>query len=141
MKKWITTYYTDAMLNVTLLLLRVGFSILMVPHGYGKLTSFSEKQDSFMNFLGLGSSLSLSLVVFAEFFCPLFIIAGLFTRLSAIPIIITLGVALFHAHHGEIFGKGELPMAYLLAYTAILLMGPGKFSIDAFFSGSISDNK
>ena len=115
---------------MAMLVLRFGVGVLMINHGYDKLIHFSAMKADFMNFLGLGNSISLTLVVFAEFFCSLFIIIGLFTRLSAVPLIITMAVALFMVFKGEVFGKGELPALYLAVYVVLLLLGPGKISVD-----------
>jgi putative oxidoreductase len=43
-------------------------------------------------------------------------------------------VALFQAHNGDIFGKGELSALFLIIFTTILLVGPGKFSVDGMIS-------
>ena len=130
MKKLLSTKYSAGTFNVAMLLLRFGVGVLMINHGYDKLIHFSAMKADFMNFLGLGNSISLTLVVFAEFFCSLFIIIGLFTRLSVVPLIITMAVALFMVFKGDVFGKGELPALYLAAYVVVLLLGPGKISVD-----------
>lgn len=130
MKKLLSTKYSAGTFNVAMLLLRFGVGVLMINHGYDKLIHFSAMKADFMNFLGLGNSISLTLVVFAEFFCSLFIIIGLFTRLSAVPLIITMAVALFMVFKGDVFGKGELPALYLAVYVVLLLLGPGKISVD-----------
>lgn len=83
-----------------------------------------------MNLLGMGSTFSLALVVFAEFFCSVFLIMGLFTRVIVSILIIEMLVVVFSAHQGQIFGDGEHGMLYLTAYLAILLIGPGKASLD-----------
>ena len=70
------------------------------------------------------------MVVFAEFFCAILIVAGLMTRLASIPLIIVMGVALFKSHNGEIFGEGEKAALFFIGYMAILLGGPGKISVD-----------
>ena len=130
MKKLLSTKYSAGVFNAAMLLLRLGAGILMMGHGYEKLIHFGSKHNSFMNFLGMGSTISLSLVIFAEFFCALFIIIGLFTRLAAIPLIIAMSVALFKAHNVDIFGKGELAALYLTCFLVLLLLGPGKVSVD-----------
>lgn len=130
MKKLISTKYSAGAFNGAMLLLRLGLGILMMNHGYQKLIHFSEYQAKFMNFLGIGSTMSLALVVFAEFFCALFIILGLFTRLAAIPLIITMAVALFKAHNSEFFGDGEIAALYLSGFFVLLMVGPGKISVD-----------
>ena len=130
MRKLISTYYSSGMFNTGLLLLRLTFGILMMKHGYDKLVHFNELKSTFMNFLNLGSTVSLLLVVFAEFFCGLFIVIGLFTRLASVPLIICMSVALFKAHDGDFFGKGELAALYLCVFLLLLLIGPGKASVD-----------
>ena len=87
-----------------------------------------------MNFLGLGPAVSLALVVFAEFFCSILLVIGFMTRAALIPLIITMAVAVFSAHSGDIFGKGELAALYLVTYTSLLLTGPGRYSIDGIIS-------
>jgi putative oxidoreductase len=131
MKKLLSTKYSAGAFSTAMLLLRLGAGILMMGHGYGKLIHFGTMRSSFINFLGMGSSLSLCLDIFAEFFCSLFIILGLFTRFAAIPLIVAMSVALFKAHNAEIFGKGELSALYLTAYIVIVLVGPGRVSVDA----------
>ncbi len=96
MKKLLSTSYSAGAFNAAMLILRLSVGILMMMHGYDKLTGFGEMQHKFMNFMGIGSSVSLALVVFAEFFCSLFLILGLFTRLAAIPLIIATCVMVFY---------------------------------------------
>ena len=131
-KKILSTKISDTRLNVALLILRATAGILLAHHGYQKLTNFSDFEPKFMEFMGLSQGISLGLVVGAEFFCSLLLIAGLFSRFALIPIIITMCVAVFHAHSGDIFGKGELPFLYLAIFFALLLKGPGKYSVDSF---------
>lgn len=130
MKKFFSTNYSASAFNLAMLLLRVGFCGLMIPHGYDKLVHFATYKKDFMNFLGIGSTLSLALVVFSEFFCSLFLLVGLFSRLVVIPLIIGVAVALFKAHNGEIFGDGEHATLFMIGFLVILLVGPGKISAD-----------
>jgi putative oxidoreductase len=130
MKRLFSARYTAAGINTGTLLLRLGLGILMLNHGYQKLSNFSEFEAKFMDFMGLGSTISLALCVFAEFFCSLFLILGLFTRLSCIPLIINAIVIVFVAHNQDFFGKGELGTLYLAGYIALFFTGPGKISID-----------
>jgi putative oxidoreductase len=105
--------------------------ILMMMHGYDKLVHFAKYQHDFMSFLGIGSTMSLALVVFAEFFCSLFLILGLLTRLATIPLIIATCVMVFKAHKGDIFGEGEHATLFLIGYLVLLLVGPGRVSVDS----------
>lgn len=131
MKKLLSTKYSAGAFNTAMLLLRLGFGILMMMHGYQKLVNFGSLQHSFMNFLGMGSTLSLALVVFAEFFCSLFIILGLFTRAATIPLIIAMLVVIFKVNNSDVFLKNENAPLYLVGFLILLSLGPGKISVDS----------
>lgn len=133
MKKLFYHSYSPVAFNIAALILRIVFGLLMLPHGWDKLSHFAEKKHKFMNFLGLGSSLSLGLATFAEFFCSILLILGLFTRLATIPLLVTIFVIL-NLHHWQFYGPNELEPAFLAAFLAILLFGPGKYSFDAQIS-------
>lgn len=130
MKKLFSSKYSDNLISFSLLLLRLAFGGLMIPHGFQKLTSFAAKSSSFPDPFHISPSLSMAAVIFAEFFCAVFIVVGLMTRLSTIPLIIGMSVALFHAHQGKVFGEGETATLFLFGYLALLFAGPGKFSMD-----------
>lgn len=134
MKKLFSTRASDSAFAIATLLLRLGFGgLLLINHGWHKLTHYAEMQRQFGDPLGLGSTVSLALVVFAEFFCAAFVILGLFTRLACIPVIIAMGVAFFKVHqmkYGAGPGSGQSALIFLIAFLAILFTGPGKFSLD-----------
>lgn len=113
------------------LILRVApGAALFGAHGLGKLLRFPEMADRFADPLGLGSELSLALMVLAEVVCPILVALGLFTRWAAIPPIIGMTVALFWAHSGLIFGEGEKAFLFLSIFVVILILGPGRYSLD-----------
>ena len=130
MNRFLSTKYSAGAFNFGMLILRVVTGLLLISHGYGKLVSFNKLQYTFMNFMGLGSTVSLILIIFAEVFCSIFLILGLFTRFAVMPIIIGMSVVVFMASHGHIFSSGERGTMYLAASIAILFCGPGKISID-----------
>lgn len=114
-----------------LLLLRVGAGGLMAgAHGLDKLLTFTEKAASFGDPLGVGSTASLALAVFAEFFCAIAVALGLFTRFAAVPLVITMGVAAFIVHADDPFSKKELALLYGIPFLALVLTGPGDYSLD-----------
>lgn len=130
MKKLLSTRYSETPFSIGLFLLRAAAGGLMIPHGYMKLQKFSEFAPQFADPFHIGSQLSLSLCIFAELFCSILIILGLFTRFACIPQIINMAVAVFVAHKGEIFGDGEHGTLYLAIFAALLFTGPGRFSLD-----------
>lgn len=135
MKKLFTVRCSDNSLSFAALVLRIGAgSLMLVNHGLDKLMHFAEKASRFADPFGIGTTTSLSMVLFAEFFCAAFIILGLFTRLACVPLIIAMSVALFYAHNGDFFGKGEMAALFLTCFITLLFTGPGKVSLDNFIA-------
>ena len=130
MKSLLSTKYSAGAFSTAMLALRLVAGILMMSHGYDKLVHFDKTAGFMPQFLGLSSSITTALVIFAEFFCALFVIIGLFTRLACVPLIITMCYALFITLHGDVFGKGEIAALYLAAFPVLLLVGPGRVSVD-----------
>tara|TARA_B100002051_G_C16635345_1_gene585586 strand:+ start:475 stop:852 length:378 start_codon:yes stop_codon:yes gene_type:complete len=116
--------------NLGLLLLRVGFGALMLTHGIPKLLKMLSGDFSFGDPIGIGETATLILAVLCEVLFPLLVIIGFKTRLSAIPVIITMAVAAFIVHAADPFGTKEMAILYLIGFTAIALLGAGKYSVD-----------
>lgn len=120
-------------LDLSLLLLRLwlGLSMLLL-HGWSKLTGFSALSSKFPDPVGIGSTASLSLAVFAEVGCAALLIVGFLTRFAALSLAITMGVAFFLQHKMQLTGKesGELAFIYMAGFLAILFAGSGKFAFE-----------
>jgi len=130
MRRLLSIKYSAGAFNFAMLLLRIGVGLLMLMQsGMYKLTHFSELSAKFYNFLGMGDKVSLVLAIFAEVFCSFFVILGLFTRLAVVPLIITMCVAFFGAHNADP-QQGSAALLYLFAYFVLLLLGPGRVSVD-----------
>lgn len=120
--------------SIGLLILRLGFGGLMLyGHGWDKLWNFREKSQVFPDPLGVSSYVSLSLAVGAEFFCAIFLMLGIMTRIVAVPLTITMLVAFFVVHANDDFNTKEKAALYLIAYLSIILCGGGRFSLDSLF--------
>jgi len=126
--------------DFALLIFRATISAFMLfGHGLGKLNRlFSGEEIKFFDPFGLGSVVSLSFAVLAEFFAAALIILGLFTRLSSITLIITMFVAGFIYHADDPFRTQEKALMYLVSYIMLFLTGPGKFSLQMFFENKMS---
>lgn len=135
MKKLFSIKYSTAAFNMGTFLLRIALGLaLMMNHGFVKLTNFPTMKDKFMNFLNLGSTTSLALITFAEFFCGLLLILGLFTRLAAAVIVIGMGVAFFIAHKAVFDSEGEKALVFAAVAFLFLMIGPGRISVDGAVS-------
>lgn len=131
MKRLLIVSPASATADSALLLLRIGLASMMLVHGLPKLLMlFSGGPVQFPPILGMSPALSLSLTVFAEVFCSLFILFGLGTRFATIPLIITMLVAILVVHAADPFNVKELAVHYLLGYLVLLVAGSGKYSLD-----------
>jgi putative oxidoreductase len=131
MKRLLTTACSETSFNISVLLMRITFGgLIFMNHGLTKLKKFGTLQNTFSDPFDIGPMPSLLLVIFAEVFCALFIVVGLFTRLAAIPLIIAMSVVVFMINKGQPFNKSELPLLFLAAFVALLFTGSGKYSID-----------
>ena len=119
--------------NIALLILRIVFAgSMLYGHGLGKLTRLIEGNLSFSNPIGIGEVPTLVLAVFSEFFAPIFIIVGYKTKFFSFFPAATMFVATFIVHmaRGDDFGSIEKPLLFLVGFIVIMMMGPGKYSID-----------
>ena len=124
------------------LLLRIGVSMsMMYLHGLPKLYSYIDGNFEFYDLFSIGSEYSLLLAIFAEVFCSILLILGLFTRLSVIPLITTMVVAIFLVNAGQPLIVKEKGLIFLMTYLFILLVGPGKYSIDRLLAKSLKSFK
>lgn len=141
------TRFEDAT-SVGLLILRLGFAGYLMTHGWGKVQMMVNGQYAmFGDPIGIGSTLSLILVTFAEFVCAALVVIGLGTRIFAIFPIIVMAVAAFVAHGSdpwtmqrgaELFFAGQSEswaskqpaLMFLIAFLTLVFTGAGRFSID-----------
>jgi putative oxidoreductase len=120
--------------SLGLLLLRVSVGgMMLLGHGWGKLTSFAERSSSFPDPLGIGSSLSMALATGAEAFCALAVILGFATRWAVVPLMVTMLVAVLIIHGDDPWAKKEFALLYFFPFATLLLTGAGRYSLDAFF--------
>jgi len=136
--------------NWSPLLLRITLGLLIFPHGAQKLFGwfggygFSGTMGFFTGTLGI-PALFAFLAITAESFGALGLIVGLATRVAALGVGTTLGVAALvtYSQHGHFFmnwfgaQSGEGIEYHLLAVgiaVALLFSGAGKWSLDRLLS-------
>ncbi|MCM4173936.1 DoxX family protein [Arenibacter sp. TNZ] len=118
------------MKDLGLLILRVSSAVLMITHGLPKFQKLLGGNFEFGDPIGIGSTPSLFLAVIGEFVFPIFVLVGFKTRWATVPTIITMLVATFIVHGSDSFIVKEKAVLYVLTFTTILLLGPGKYSLD-----------
>lgn len=116
--------------DIAILLLRLSFGGLFVYYGLTKIIGYDEILPMFTDIIGIGPKTSFILVIFAEFFCGLLVTIGFLTRISVIPIFITMTVAFFVAHANDPFSMKALPFLFWLMSFVIFILGSGRYSVD-----------
>ena len=116
--------------NIGLAFLRIASSALLLTHGIPKFQKLLSGNFEFADPIGIGAAPSLFLMVLAEFLCPILIIVGFKTRWAAVPPAIGMAVAALFFHSEDPFGAKEKPLLFMVIFVSIILLGPGKFSLD-----------
>ena len=118
-----------ASINFGLLLLRVGFSVGLMTHGYGKFMKVIQGNFEFGDPIGIGPTFSLILASIGEFIAPILILIGWKIRIASLFPIITMLVAFAIAHDGDPFSTKEKSFVYLIAFLTLYFTGPGKYAL------------
>ena len=125
---------TGTAASVGLLLLRVlaGLS-LFLKHGLEKLTGYSTMVQHFPDPIHIGPHATLAYALLSDGICSLLVVVGLGTRPAAFVIVVNLLTAFFLVHHAAFFSSGhvELVLVYIAVFAALVVAGPGRFSVDA----------
>lgn len=116
--------------HTALTVVRIGFSAMLMTHGYNKLLRLLSGEFQFANPIGIGEFPTLILAVLAEFVAPLFIIIGYKTRWATLLPMATMLVAAFVVHWPDPFAKKEHALLFFLGFLVVYAFGPGKYSID-----------
>ena len=151
----ITRFYfqvVDFLQPLFLLLIRAYFGYRFMMAGLGKFRNF-EGTVGFFSSLGLPlPEISAALAAGTELAGGLLLILGLFTKLAALPLSITMLVAYLTAHQKslQVFFLGakiegnacsvnffaQSPYPFLFTCLVLMFFGAGKFSLDRLLSNS-----
>lgn len=125
--------WREKSLHFGILLLRVLMGLgISLFHGYGKV--FGGRMEQFTE--GVAKMGFPMPDVFAwagalsEFLGGILIALGLGTRIAAFFVFSTMAVAAFIRHASDPFDVKELALLYGTVAMAIVLIGPGRFSLD-----------
>ncbi|HEY4935648.1 MAG TPA: DoxX family protein [Puia sp.] len=131
MRKLLSTSYSSGAFNFALLVQRVVTGLLLlIGHGLPKISNFSILSGSFYDPLRIGHRGSLILVILAELFCSMLLVLGLFTRIVAFVIVLELSIVVFIFHQGQPLKNVELGSIFLTSAFTIMIVGPGRVSVD-----------
>lgn len=128
------------------LFIRVMIGVVFVFHGGQKLFGFFDGAG----LVGFAKYLETTIQVpypayaavlagGAEFLGGLALITGVGMRIMIIPLVVTMGVASYmgHAHTFSMQQNGmEYPLTLGVVLIGLLMMGPGRFRVPDFLSGS-----
>ena len=130
-------------------LLRLTLAVGMWPHGAQKVlgwfggAGFSGTYEAFTDKMHIWGPLALAAIL-TEFFAPILLVAGFLTRIAALLLAINMSVAMtYHTQYGFFMnwygnqkGEGiEYQLIYIGSALALLLIGPGRFSVDKVVLG------
>ncbi|MCC6239577.1 MAG: DoxX family protein [Phycisphaerales bacterium] len=128
-------------------LARIGVGVMMfIGYGLGKIWGnhgFGPSQgfiDMIAN-MGVPSPVLMAwLSTLTESVAAALLVVGLFTRLSALTLVINMCVAAFLAMGAQPFFSNsgpskERPLLYLIAFITFLFIGAGRFSLDRLIRG------
>jgi putative oxidoreductase len=116
---------------------------MLIQFAVRQLSTFSAISHTFPSVLGMGSEASLIVMICIEMICSVFIMFGFLTRLMTLPPFVAMIIAEYHLLHDTLNSApymlnwqsmGYLPVMFLGIYFFILLVGPGKISVDYFLS-------
>lgn len=118
------------------LVLRLTLGVLLLLHGIAKITGGISGIEKMVEGVGLPSYFALGAYV-GEVLAPILVIIGFYSRVGAALIVVNMLVAIGLAHRADLTvlaeGGGyalELQGFFLFTALALVLMGPGRFSIN-----------
>jgi putative oxidoreductase len=127
----------DRLQPLALLVLRIVLGVIMIAHGYPKVTGISHFMQT-VSGLGLPGWLAYLSAV-AEFVGGILVLLGLITRCASFAILIDLGVAIWKVHlkNGLLGDKGyQFPLALAAIAFALIFFGAGSMALDGIRRGS-----
>lgn len=122
--------------NLAKLLLRLFLGFLFIFHGYAKLIHGTSSIEAILLANNLPQFFVYGVYI-GEIVAPIFIIIGYYTRFFSFVIVINLIFAIYLVHSGDLFSLSksgglslELQFFYMFNAFILMIMGPGKYSID-----------
>jgi putative oxidoreductase len=116
------------------LAVRLGLAAVFAPSGWGKLLNL-ERTIGYFESLGIpGAQFQAPLAAVSELVLGVFLALGWYTRISAVPLMVIMAVAIRTAHWEDLDGWSSLlslsDFLYLALLAGLATRGPGAFSLD-----------
>jgi putative oxidoreductase len=128
----VSVFSRENTVNLGLFVLRLGVGVnVALLHGLDKVRRYSQLANSFPEHLGMDHRHSFMLAVAAEFVAGILVTLGLAGRLAALLLAVSLGLTLFSGEAGLPWRQREATVLYLTATLAILMLGCGRWALDA----------
>ena len=119
--------------NFSMLVFRVVLSLeLMVVHGFKKIGIHVAEAEKVPNPLHLPEVINNAFAISANLIFPVLVILGLFTRIAILPILAVTLTGYFVLHWNDALLIKDTPFMYSLSYLLIMVLGPGRYSVDYF---------
>jgi putative oxidoreductase len=134
MKNLFSVHWSHGLVNLSLLVLRVGTGLMLLTHGLPKLMHFEDMSGHFADPLHVGPTVSLIIVLISEIICAFLLVIGLLSRPAAAVVFVEMCIILLFIHHHDPFARQELAWHYLISSFTLLCCGPGRISIDGMIS-------
>jgi putative oxidoreductase len=119
--------------DLALLILRVVLGIIMIYHGWPKLTNLGGTIEGFSGMGIPAPALAAVYTMVVEFFGGLLILAGVFSDIAGLLFAIDMlgAITFVHAKNGFAVNEGgfEWPLALMAMALAIALSGPGRYAL------------
>jgi putative oxidoreductase len=118
-----------------ILLSRISLGVVFLQSGWGKLHNL-EKVTEYFTSLGVPApQIQAPFVASVELVCGALVLLGLLTRLAAIPLIVTMLVAIATAKKAELESVSDLfgliEYLYIVLFLYLIVEGAGAISLDA----------
>lgn len=118
------------------LLLRLMLGVFMLFHGYAKITKGVSGIETSLTAIGLPAWVAYGVYI-GEILAPLLVIFGYYARVGGAIIAVNMIFAITLSHSKQLLDLGrsggwalELQGFFLLTGLILLLIGPGRFSIN-----------
>lgn len=129
--------------NLGRLFLRLFIGIMLMQFGVRQIDNFNLLKDIFPTVIGMTSHATLIVMICIEIVCSSFIMFGFLTRLMIIPPFVAMILSEYYILHDYVSEApylldwqqmGYVPVLFMGIYFFLLLVGPGKISVDYFLS-------